>query len=433
MRQVLLILCFLFTLASTSSGYEYPLTDPFAATVFGTRPQDEFALRSVRSTGLADFNPLQGFGTQHIREIVVHERPVPDVLWYNDTLQYTKAVQKRPAPLLFVIAGTGSSYAAENCRFLQAVFYRAGFHVVCLSSPTYSNFVVSASATQVPGYIPHDAADLYQCMRLLADQIGRERITDMHVMGYSLGATQAAFVRELDAREKHLGLRKTLLINPAVNVLTSAIALDKLLEDNVNSKDEAARVVANLIHRLSEAYRDRTVVNFGDDFLYDLQKTHPLTDKELKILIGVAFRLSLASMVFSSDVCTGAGYIVPRGHHVAKDESLDPYLDAAVEISFAEYAREYLIPFVQFLHPERSADEIIHSCSLEAIAPFLQDNHDIAAMTNQDDFILSSADFVFLQQTFGPRLTLYPVGGHCGNLRYRDNVAAMLAFFQQKG
>ncbi|GAB1409124.1 hypothetical protein MASR1M90_02780 [Desulfovibrionales bacterium] len=433
MRQALCVLCFFLVWASSVFGYDYPFTDPFVATVFGTQPKDEFALRSVRSTGLADLNPLQGFGAQHVREMLVYDRPVPDVLWYNDTLQYAKIAHQGPAPLLFVLAGTGASYAAENCRFLQAIFYRAGFHVVCLSSPTYSNFVVSASATQVPGYIPNDVADLYRCMNLLADQIGRERITAMHVVGYSLGGTQAAFVRELDAREKRLGLRKTLLINPAVSVLRSALSLDSLLEDNVNSKEEAAEVIAGLVHRLSDAYRDRTAVNFGDDFLYALQKVHPLTERELKILIGVAFRLSLASMVFSSDVCTGAGYIVPRGHQVLKDESLDPYLDASVEISFADYAREYLIPFVRFQRPDLSADDIVQACSLEAIAPFLRDTPDVAVMTNQDDFILSPDDFLFLRQTFGSRLTLYPVGGHCGNLRYRDNVAAMLAFFQQKG
>ena len=34
-----------------------------------------------------------------------------------------------------------------------------------------------------------------------------------------------------------------------------------------------------------------------------------------------------------------------------------------------------------------------------------------------------------LRKTFGDRLTVYPHGGHCGNLNYRVNANAMLEFF----
>ncbi|MOA13340.1 hypothetical protein D3C78_1333890 [compost metagenome] len=36
----------------------------------------------------------------------------------------------------------------------------------------------------------------------------------------------------------------------------------------------------------------------------------------------------------------------------------------------------------------------------------------------------------FLRRTFGERLTLFPRGGHCGNLNYRVNAQDMLAFFR---
>ena len=37
---------------------------------------------------------------------------------------------------------------------------------------------------------------------------------------------------------------------------------------------------------------------------------------------------------------------------------------------------------------------------------------------------------VAVEVTFGERLTLYPRGGHCGNLNYRVNGDAMLEFFR---
>jgi hypothetical protein len=417
--------------AAPAPAYDYPFTDPYVATVLGTAPKDQFPLDSVRPAEFSDLNPLKDFRATRSREILLHDRPVPDVLWYNDTLQYSMAQQRGIAPLLFIIAGTGSSYESANCRFLQQAFFRAGFHVVSLSSPTYPNFVVSGSTSQVPGYVPQDVADLYQTMDAIAGLIGRDRISAYHLTGYSLGGTQSAFLAELDTREKRFGFGKVLLLNPAVSLMTSARILDHLLSDNVADKAEASRVVSALVQDLSEAYRASNEVNFGDDFLYDLQKTRPLSDKELRILIGVSFRLSLASMVFASDVCTGAGYIVPRGHQVEEGESLTPYLDAATGVSFEDYAREYLIPYLRFRDPSLTADKIVAACSLEWIAPFLRQAGNVAVMTNADDPILTSDNFDFLSATFGPRLTLYPVGGHCGNLRYRDNVAAMLDYFRK--
>ena len=430
LRFLLLFLCVLVWPAP-AQAYEYPFKNPYEATVLGTLPRDQFSLESVRPAGIGDLNPLRDLGAVRVRELLLHDRPVPEILWYDDTLQYSLALQRKAAPLLFIIAGTGSSYDSATCRFLQAVFHRAGFHVVTLSSPTYPNFVVSASTSQVPGFIPQDVADLYQSMDAIVSQIGRDRILAYHLTGYSLGGTQSAFLAELDTREKRFGFKRVLLLNPAVSLLTSATILDHLLSDNVADKAEATRVVADLVSDLSEAYRSSDEVNFGDEFLFALYGNRSISEKELKILIGVAFRVSLASMVFTSDVCTGAGYIAPRGHRVEKNESLSPYLDAAVGVSFEDYVDEYLLPFLAFSDPAMTRDRAVAASSLESIAPFLRRAQNIAVMTNVDDIILTPSDFGFLESTFAGRLTLYPAGGHCGNLRYKDNVAAMLDYFRK--
>lgn len=431
MHRALFLFLLVLAAFSSANAYEYPFKNPYVATVMGTPPADRFALESLRPATLRDLNPLSDLGTVRVRELLLHDRPVPEILWYDDTLQYSVALQRSVAPLLFIIAGTGSSYDSGNCRFLQAVFHRAGYHVVSLSSPTYPNFVVSASTTQVPGFIPQDVADLYQSMDAIVNEIGRDRISSYNLTGYSLGGTQSAFLAELDTREKRFGFDKVMLLNPAVSLLTSATILDHLLSDNVADRAEAARVVADLVSDLSAAYRGSDEVNFGDEFLFALHGSRSISEKELRILIGVAFRVSLASMVFASDVCTGAGYISPRGHVIEKNESLSPYLDAAVGVSFEDYVDEYLMPFLAFADPAMTRERAVAASSLESIAPFLRESANIAVMTNADDPILTPDNLSFLEQTFKDRLTLYPAGGHCGNLSYRDNVAAMLDFFRK--
>ena len=50
---------------------------------------------------------------------VFPDRPMPDVFWYQREFLYTLAYQQQEAPLIFVIAGTGSSFYSSSMVFLQ--------------------------------------------------------------------------------------------------------------------------------------------------------------------------------------------------------------------------------------------------------------------------------------------------------------------------
>ena len=49
---------------------------------------------------------------------------------------------------------------------------------------------------------------------------------------------------------------------------------------------------------------------------------------------------------------------------------------------------------------------------------------------NEDDIILLPGEIDYLRSVFGDRARIFPHGGHCGNMNYPDNVAAMIGFFQ---
>ena len=52
-------------------------------------------------------------------------------------------------------------------------------------------------------------------------------------------------------------------------------------------------------------------------------------------------------------------------------------------------------------------------------------------MHNIDDIILEPGEIDFVPRVFGDRAKIYPRGGHCGNMEYRDNVAHMVSVFAQ--
>jgi hypothetical protein len=127
-------------LATSSWGateeYGYPIKDKYVATVVGT-PSEYYA-------DLPDKIP---FHTR--RATIFPDREVPDAFFADSALLYSVALQKKAAPLIFLIAGTGSSHNGNTNKQMARAFYQAGFHVVSLSSPTFSNFVISAS---LPAY-----------------------------------------------------------------------------------------------------------------------------------------------------------------------------------------------------------------------------------------------------------------------------------------
>ena len=94
------------------------------------------------------------------RKMTVYEdRQIPAILWYDKKLRYSIATHFKKAPLIFIVPGMGAAYNDPYAQFLQRVFYKAGFHVVCLSSPSHPNFITAASGSGVDGRsISADAA-----------------------------------------------------------------------------------------------------------------------------------------------------------------------------------------------------------------------------------------------------------------------------------
>jgi hypothetical protein len=68
---------------------------------------------------------------------------------------------------------------------------------------------------------------------------------------------------------------------------------------------------------------------------------------------------------------------------------------------------------------------------LRSIETYLRSSPKLALMHNVDDVILGPGDIDWFRDVFGARAIIYPRGGHCGNLDYRDNVAEIIRFFRE--
>lgn len=409
----------------TVENYDYPIKDRFAATVVGT--PEEYRAKLPKSIP---------FKTRSIT--IFPERVTPDVFFYGHELLYSVALQDHDAPLIFLIAGTGASHNGSKNTNMAKAFYQAGFHIVSISSPTYNNFVIAASKTGVVGHAEKDAEDIYRVFETIWDELKDEiTATSFNVTGYSLGGFNAAFVSKLDEERQSFNFERVLLINPPVSLYNSISLLDRMTQDIPGGVNNFDRFVDKLMRAYTTTYQSTsykdTAAAGGDDFLYQTYKALHLKDEELAALIGTSFRVSSASLVFTSDVMADYGYIKPKGLVLNRYSNLQVYNDVSLRLGFTDYYHEFFYPYYKARDPKITRDEYIASMSLTSIADYLKKAKKIKMMGNVDDVILEPGEINFFPEVFGDRATIYPYGGHCGNMNYPDNVAHMVAVFTDGG
>jgi len=420
--RLAVILCLVLLPAlgrAADDNYGYPITDAYEATILGTPD-------NLKSPAPARMS---------VRQLVLDVIPdlkKPEIFFYHEGLRCTLAYQDKEAPLVFLIAGAGADDRSNKVVAMMKELYKAGYHVISLPSPTHPNFIVSASHSRVPGDLIEDAADLYRVMENAWNKVkGDIEVSDFYLGGYSLGGTQAAFVAKLDEERKSFNFRKVLMVNPAVNLYNSLSRIDGLLDKIPGGSRKIGVYFNKTLAKFTKFYRKGDFVEINDEFLYAALKAKLLSHNESGGLIGLSFRISTAGMIFSSDVMTNGGYVVPKNLILTVTDPLGNYFLVCIHLSFINYFDEYFYPHFQKMRPGLTREAFIDSLGLKSIEGYLKSSPKFGVITNNDDFILVPGELDYLRWLFGERIKVYPRGGHLGNLEYRDNMAELIDFFKR--
>jgi len=402
---------------AADDGYGYPIPGAYEATILGTPAK------------LMPELPAKIPVRQLVLD-VIPDRKRPSIFFYDTGLRCTFAYQEKKAPLIFLLAGTGASDQSSKLMIMMKAFYQAGFHVITLPSPSNSNFIVSASQSRIPGDMTEDAADLHRAMETAMKKIaGDIEVSSFHLCGYSLGASQAAFVAKLDEERRVFNFRRVLMINPTVSLYNSALRIEELMKQIPGGGKKQGIFFNKMLSKFSEFYRYGNFVAINDDFLYSIYTEKLFTKEETAGLIGLTYRINLAGMIFSSDVMTNSGYVVPKNRVLSTTDSLFDYFLVSTHLSFFDYFNEYMYPYFLKQRPGLTKQALIDSMSLKSIEEYLKSSAKFGVMSNENDFILTKEELGYLRLIFGDRARIYPRGGHLGNLEYKENLAYMVAFF----
>ena len=420
MKKLLSKVVLFLILSLTAFSYNFPIDDPYSATIIGSA--------SMMTEGVSENIPLKVYGIQ-----IKDKKDIPDVFWYASKFKFSFSKQKnKKAPLIFVLAGTGSDYSTTRVKFMQRIFHDAGYHTIAISSQMSQQFMISASSNSVPGLLLEDNEDIYKAMKLAYNKIKDQvEVTDFYIMGYSLGGSNAAVLSYIDEKEKAFNFKRVFMVNPPVNLYDSAVKLDKYLEDYTGGKSAGIEKLLNTTLAKIKGGLTSEYANIGADTIYNIVKGDILSDSEKKAYIGLAFRLASTDLNFISDFITKSHIYTKNPKKVDKYTNMKEYFKAVNFATFEDYVNKIGFPYYKKYNKDLTTEDLKEKASLRVIEDYLRTSPKIAAVTNADELILNEKDFAFLKDVFKDRLIIYPKGGHCGNMFYKENVDIMLKFINE--
>ena len=420
MKKLLSKVVLFLILSLTAFSYNFPIDDPYSATIIGSA--------TMMTPGVSENIPLKVYEIQ-----IKDKKDIPDVFWYASKFKFSFSKQKnKKAPLIFVLAGTGSDYNTTRVKFMPRIFHDAGYHTIAISSQMSQQFMISASSNSVPGLLLEDNKDIYKAMKLAYNKIKDQvEVTDFYIMGYSLGGSNAAVLSYIDEKEKVFNFKRVFMVNPPVDLYNSAVKLDKYLDDYTGGKTEGIEKLLNTTLAKVKGGLTSEYANIGADTIYNIVKGDILSDAEKKAYIGLAFRLTSTDLNFISDFMTRSHVYTKNPEKVDKYTNMKEYFKAVNFATFEDYVNKIGFPYYKKHNKDYSIEALKREASLKVIEDYLRTSPKIAAVTNADELILNEKDFAFLKDVFKDRLVIYPKGGHCGNMFYKENVDVMLKFLNE--
>lgn len=401
MRKLVVLAVVLFSFSAFShvlEDYQFPISNVYLATLSNVvaRPQN-YKVKAVE----LNFMP---------------ERSQIEFVKGRQKLDITFKLQKKPAPLVFVIAGLGGSSNTGSTLILSQLIYQLGYHAVTVPNPLSWGFSLGGSSTGLTGYAPDDVRDLYRFLKFVDQYLKSQeniKVTNYGVLGYSMGGLHTGFIQQLDKQEQYFNFKRALMINPPIDLLHGISVLDGMYTEGLQMSATRRRWVFGYLYSEGGKIYDRYLAG---EPVSVLAQEFALGDRELQWLIGSAFRTSLRDMILVSQSIKDLGVLKnswTASHREARTRE-------AEQFSFFDYLQKIYYPN-HILKDGYDISEFVYSGSLLPLMEKFKNDSSVYVMHNLDDFLLRPEDPNLMEEIFADRCLLFPRGGHVGNLWFDVN------------
>lgn len=322
-------------------------------------------------------------------------------------MKFNYWLQKTNAPLIYISPGQGLHRESNVTLALAEMIYQRGYSVVTTTGVFHPDFMENASTADLPAYPPVD------CHDLLVEFTEFDRVLEKKhpglfgkraLVGYSMGGFQALYLaaREKKADPGLLHFDRYVAIDTPVDLQYGFNSIDKCYNAPAAwPSAERQANVNNALHKVA-SLASSPPASAG---------IPPFNSIESKFLIGMSFRLTLRDTLFSSQIRHNMGVLQTPLSRWRRDAAYHEIL----QYTFNDYYLRFVIPYYKQRGVE--LDDFTREVNLRTYQSSLSFNPNVRVIVNQDDFILHPQDVSWLRSTFDPsRLTVFPNGGHLGNL-----------------
>jgi ABC-type transporter lipoprotein component MlaA/pimeloyl-ACP methyl ester carboxylesterase len=325
-------------------------------------------------------------------------------------LKFTFWLQPGKAPVVYIVPGLGSHRLAETSIALAELVYKNGFSAVCVSSPFNAEFMESASTAALPAYLPVDGHDMLVALTAIDHRLNAlypNRFAGKALMGYSMGAFDSLYIASTEPTNQSPLIRfdRYVAINTPVRLMHGVSKLDEfyrapLLWPTAERTDNIENTFLKVASLSKQKLTPRTSL--------------PFNAIESKFLIGLTFRFILRDVIFDSQRRQNLGVL----HHAIWDYRREPVYREILHYSYQDYFDKFAVPYYQSRGlASPTAEALEKAGDLRMYDAGLRANKNIRIIVNQNDFLLTGEDLAWFHATFAPeQLTVFPEGGHLGNL-----------------
>ncbi len=388
--------------------------DPYALTQYAWTFVRENRVANFHVTGKIDRPSLETlqyvYFTYDDPEFPAHAKTAfADIRSTGRRLPFTYWLQDGRAPVVYIVPGLGSHRLADSSIALAELAWKNGFSAVSISSPFNAEFMDNAATANEPGFTPIDGLDLRQALTDVDRALQRKypgRLASRGLMGYSMGAYEALYLAATQAGEiDSVHFDRYVAINTPVRLLYGAKQLDAFYNAPL------AWPAADRTERINNTFLKVAALS-QTSLRPSLQL--PFDGVESKFLIGLTFRFTLRDIIYDTQRRHNQGILRRR---------FDPWrrrflYDEIMRYSYLDYLNDFVIPSYREHGIElANTDALAKATDLRTYTEGLQKNPQIRLVGTDDDFLLAPEDLAWLRATFPTnQITLFPRGGHLGNL-----------------
>jgi ABC-type transporter lipoprotein component MlaA/pimeloyl-ACP methyl ester carboxylesterase len=336
-------------------------------------------------------------------------------------LDYSLWLQSGMAPVVYLIPGFGAHRLAPNELGLAELLYDNGYSVVCISSTFHPEFMEHAATTDLPSYPPADVSDVRVVLTEIDHQLMAKypgRLGPRALMGYSMGGFQSLSLAAQAATNQASSIKfeRYVAIDSPVNLRYSVTNLDEYYRAALSWP--AAERTADIENTLLKVVALSAQPPKPGSAL-------PFNATESKFLVGLALRLTLRDIIYSSQLRHNQGVL----KQPLKKSNRQAVYDEIMTYSFLDYINQFAIPYDRARGIDMTNPEIAKEATdLRSYTDGLKATHNVRIIANRNDLLLSGDDLAWIETTFEPaELRFFEHGGHLGNLYQPDVQKSILA------